>query len=91
MLCACETQAIEDVMAQGATPHFHNTMGIRKISIGAREFMCIGAKPPFDHPHVFLDMGMSDEIVCPYCSTHYAIDMKLHANESVPKEAAWHE
>ncbi len=44
-------------MAAGATPHFHNTMGVPKIEIGAREFMCIGAKPPFDHPHVFLDMG----------------------------------
>jgi uncharacterized Zn-finger protein len=41
-------------MATGATPHFHNTMGAPKIQIGAKEFMCIGAMPPFDHPHVFL-------------------------------------
>jgi uncharacterized Zn-finger protein len=90
MLCAPKTQAIEDVMAQGATPHFHNTMGARKIAIGAKEFMCIGAKPPFDHPHVFLDMGMSEEIVCPYCSTLYVNDAKLSSGESSPTEAAWH-
>jgi uncharacterized Zn-finger protein len=77
-------------MATGATPHFHNTMGVPKIEIGAREFMCIGAKPPFDHPHVFLDMGSSDEIVCPYCSTHYVVNGKLKADDSVPKDAAWH-
>jgi uncharacterized Zn-finger protein len=77
-------------MATGATPHFHNTMGAPKIQIGAKEFMCIGAMPPFDHPHVFLDMGVSDEIICPYCSTHYVMNKKLHGDESNPKEAAWH-
>ncbi len=77
-------------MAAGATPHFHNTMGVPKIEIGAREFMCIGAMPPFDHPHVFLDMGASDEIVCPYCSTHYVVNAKLKSDDSVPKDAAWH-
>ena len=34
-------------MASGATPHFQNTMGLSAIEVGAREFMCIGAKPPF--------------------------------------------
>ena len=36
--------------------------------------MCVGAMPPFDHPHVFLDMGDDDEIICPYCSTLYRHD-----------------
>ena len=56
-------------MAASPTPHFQNDMGLSKIEIGAREFMCIGAKPPFDHPHVFLNMGGAEDIVCPYCST----------------------
>ena len=44
-------------MAQHYTPHFHNQPGVAQIRIGAKEFMCIGALPPFDHPHVYLDMG----------------------------------
>ncbi len=44
-------------MAASSTPHFQNDMGLSKIEIGAKEFMCVGAKPPFDHPHVFLNMG----------------------------------
>jgi uncharacterized Zn-finger protein len=76
-------------MASGSTPHFHNTMGVPKIEIGAKEFMCIGAKPPYDHPHVFLDMGASDEIICPYCSTHYVVNTNLHGHESLPEGAAW--
>ncbi len=76
-------------MATGATPHFHNTMGVPKIAIGAKEFMCIGAKPPFDHPHVFLDMGAGDEIICPYCSTLYVHDEALHGAEARPAEATW--
>jgi uncharacterized Zn-finger protein len=57
---------------------------VRVIAIGAREFMCIGAKPPFDHPHVFLDMGDDEEKVCPYCSTLYRYRADLKATESDP-------
>lgn len=76
-------------MASGSTPHFQNGMGLRSIEIGAREFMCIGAKPPFDHPHVFLDMGTAEEIVCPYCSTLYTHNAGLGADEARPAEAFW--
>ena len=44
-------------MAEHVVPHFHNDPGVPVIEIGAHEFMCVGATPPFDHPHVFLDMG----------------------------------
>ena len=44
-------------MAGGKTPKFCNEAGVREIRVGVRELECIGAKPPFDHPHVFLDMG----------------------------------
>jgi hypothetical protein len=46
--------------------------------------MCTGANPPFDHPHVFLDMGGDNEKVCPYCSTLYRYSPKLTATETVP-------
>ena len=77
-------------MADTRTPHFHNTEGHRAVTIGVREFMCIGAKPPFDHPHVYLDMGHDEEIICPYCSTLYKHNPKLGANEARPAEAIWH-
>ena len=74
-------------MAHSITPHFHNTAGLARIEVGAKEFQCIGALPPFDHPHIFLDMGKDDEIVCPYCSTLYVYDARLHADESDPANA----
>jgi uncharacterized Zn-finger protein len=50
-------------MAHGSTPHFHNTEGLRSIEVGSKEFQCVGALPPFDHPHIFLDMGKDSEVV----------------------------
>ena len=75
-------------MAGQATPKFHNDMGIERIRVGAREFECTGAKPPFDHPHIFIDMGDENEAVCSYCSTVYVYDEKLKAHEADPAEAA---
>ncbi|MCC6778549.1 MAG: zinc-finger domain-containing protein [Hyphomicrobiales bacterium] len=73
-------------MADQIVPHFHNDPGVAVIEIGAREFMCVGAIPPFDHPHVFLDMGDADEIICPYCSTLYRHDANLDAFAARPAE-----
>ena len=73
-------------MADHVVPHFHNDSGVRAIAIGVREFMCIGALPPMDHPHVFLDMGDGDEKVCPYCSTLYRFAPDLAAGEARPPE-----
>jgi uncharacterized Zn-finger protein len=78
-------------MADHGIPHFHNDKGVATIHVGAREFMCIGAKPPFDHPHVYLDMGGDDEIVCPYCSTLYKFDASLKAGTCSPPDCAHHE
>ncbi len=47
-------------MADPVIPHFHNDIGVPVVHIGAREFQCIGALPPHDHPHVFLDMGEAE-------------------------------
>src|ERR1700751_2929574 len=58
-------------MADHVVPHFHNDAGVPVIEIGSQEFMCVGANSPFDHPHVFLDLGNDNEIICPYCSTLY--------------------
>lgn len=76
-------------MAEKTTPHFANDAGVPIIEIGAKEFMCIGAKPPFDHPHEFLDMGADGEIICPYCSTLYRYRADLKADQSNPAECLW--
>ena len=76
-------------MAEGYVPHFHNTPGVAVIEIGAREFKCVGEVPPFDHPHVYLDMGKDDEIVCPYCSTLYVFNPELAPGTSEPLSAVY--
>ena len=65
-------------MSDHSTPHYHNQPGVKQVRVGAKEFMCVGALPPFDHPHVFLDMGAANEVICPYCSTLYVYDAALH-------------
>ena len=69
-------------MAEGFISHFQNDAGHAMIEIGVKKFMCVGANPPFDHPHVFLDMGADAEKVCPYCSTLYRYSSKLKATET---------
>ena len=76
-------------MAAGTTPHFQNEMGVPVIEIGTHEFMCIGALPPFDHPHIYLDMGKDSEIVCAYCSTLYVFNPGLAAGTSEPLSAVY--
>jgi uncharacterized Zn-finger protein len=74
------------MMADNVVPHFHNDAGVPVIEIGSQEFMCVGANPPFDHPHVFLDLGNDNEIICPYCSTLYRFAADLGAGEARPPE-----
>ena len=69
-------------MSDHVVPHFHNDAGVSVIEIGSQEFMCVGANPPFDHPHVFLDLGNDNEIICPYCSTLYRFAADLAAGRS---------
>lgn len=76
-------------MAEHAIAHFHNSPGEPVIRVGAREFMCMGALPPFDHPHVFLDMGSDNEIICPYCSTLYRHDAALPPRAAMPAACAF--
>lgn len=71
-------------MASSPVPHLANDQGAEKIFVGVREFNCMGARPPFDHPHVYLDMGDDGQILCPYCSTLYIYDPRLSADETDP-------
>jgi len=64
--------------------HFQNDAGVPVIEIGTTEFMCVGARPPFDHPHVYLDMGADTQIICPYCSTLFVHDPRVREDETDP-------
>ena len=68
-------------MADHSIPHIHNDSGLRVIYTGSKEFMCIGARPPFDHPHEYIDMGSAEEAICPYCSTLYRYKPSLGAGK----------
>ena len=61
----------------GDFPKFRNDDAVAEIRIGAREFECIGASPPDDHPHVYINMGKEDAILCPYCATAFRFDPRL--------------
>ena len=78
-------------MADVGVPHFQNDAGVEVIEIGAREFMCCGASTPYDHPHVFLDMGADKEIVCPYCSTVYRYAEDLGPSQTRPEGCVFEE
>jgi uncharacterized Zn-finger protein len=70
-------------------PKFHNELGVSIVRIGCREFECIGDKPPQDHPHIYLNMGDTGEITCPYCSTLFRFDPSLGAHEADPADCAY--
>ena len=72
-------------MAHAHIPHFANDEGAERIFVGVKEFQCMGARAPYDHPHVFLDMGSDGQILCPYCSTLYIYDPRLGPEESEPR------
>jgi uncharacterized Zn-finger protein len=76
-------------MAEHSIPHFHNSQGLDLIEVGSKEFKCVGALPPFDHPHIYMDMGKDNDIVCPYCSTHYVFNPKLEAGTAEPASAVY--
>ncbi len=76
-------------MAAKGVPHFHNEPGVPVIRVNAREIMCIGALPPLDHPHVFLDMGSENEVICGYCSTLFRYDPGLKEGACAPAECAF--
>jgi len=77
-------------MATSIVPHLCNDAGVDKIYVGVKEFKCMGAAPPLDHPHIYLDMGGDSQIICPYCSTLYIHDARLAADETDPPESMYH-
>jgi uncharacterized Zn-finger protein len=63
---------------------FHNQPAVPEIRLGVRQFNCIGALPPHDHPHVYL--AMETAVLCPYCSTLFRFDARLAPTETDPAD-----
>jgi uncharacterized Zn-finger protein len=74
-------------MSGGGYPKFKNDRGVPEICIGVKEFMCIGESPPQDHPHVYINMGEADTILCPYCATRFRFDPRLTPLDADPPES----
>jgi uncharacterized Zn-finger protein len=66
---------------------FRNDRGAPEIRIGVREFKCVGISPPQDHPHVYINMGEADTILCPYCATRFRFDPRLTASDADPPDS----
>jgi len=78
-----------ELLQMQSYPKFHNEIGVPIVRVGCREFECIGAIPPQDHPHIYLNMGDASDIVCPYCSTLFRFDPSLGAHEADPADCAY--
>jgi len=74
-------------MPVGAYLKFRNDRGVREIRIGVREFKCIGESPQQDHPHIYINMGQADTILCPYCGTAFRFDPRLTPLEADPPDS----
>lgn len=71
-------------MAGHTIPHFQNDGGYPSIEVGVKEFMCTGASAPYDHPHIFMDLGADNEKVCAYCSTLFRYSPALKETQTNP-------
>jgi uncharacterized Zn-finger protein len=71
----------------GGYLRFRNDRGVREICIGVKEFKCIGESPPQDHPHIYINMGEANTILCPYCGTGFRFDPRLSLLETNPPDS----
>ncbi len=73
----------------GCFAKLRNDNGIKEIQIGMKEFECIGATLPHDHPHIYLNMGLSNVILCPYCATQFRYNTALAPGGVMPEDCLY--
>ena len=76
-----------ELMSGSGYLKFRNDRGVPEIRIGVREFKCIGESPPQDHPHIYIDIGLTDTILCPYCGTWFRFDPRLTPLDAEPPDS----
>jgi len=47
----------------------------------------LAVSPPQDHPHIYIDMGAADTILCPYCGTRFRFDPRLTPFDADPPDS----
>lgn len=67
---------------------FKNDRGLSEIQVGVKEFTCTGVAAPHDHPHIYLNMGAADSIICPYCATRFRYNAALGSG-AMPADSAF--
>ncbi len=73
-----------------AYPKFKNDRGLPEVLIGVKEFNCTGVGAPHDHPHIYLNMGRADSIICPYCATRFRYNADLGSG-AIPADSVFDE
>ena len=53
-------------MIKTEIPKITNDKGLKTMTIKFKEFNCIGAKPPHDHPHIYLNFVQNKAIILHY-------------------------
>lgn len=76
-------------MSSNGYPKFRNDRGVPEICIGVKAFECIGASPPQDHPHIYIDMREADTILCPYCATRFRFTPRLTPLDADPPDSVF--
>jgi len=71
-------------METDSYPKFHNEAGAPSWALAGVSSSALATMPPQDHPHVYLNMGNANEIVCPYCASLFRFDPSLGAREAEP-------
>lgn len=71
-------------------PKFKNDHGLPEIQIGVKSFKCAGVSVPHDHPHIYLNMGKADSILCPYCATRFRYNVDLGSG-ALPSDSVFKE
>lgn len=51
-------------------------MSIEEAKVDSKKVSCDGGKGRLGHPKVYLNMGVNNSIVCPYCSKKFILDGK---------------
>jgi uncharacterized Zn-finger protein len=71
-------------------PKFKNDRGLPEVQIGVKEFKCTGVAVPHDHPHIYLNMGGANSIICPYCATRFCYNADL-GSAAIPADSVFKE
>jgi len=68
-----------ELLQMQSYPKFHNEIGVPIVRVGCREFECIGAMPPQDHPHITSIWAMRVESSAPI-APRYSISIRVWAH-----------